>query len=58
MEPGVLKIADDEDFQRLKEMVDGTEEWALEFDKGGTKVWTKQAGNCTFKMVKVMFFLC
>lgn len=54
MEEGVVRIAEDEDFQRLKEMVDSTDEWLIEYDKGGIRVWTKQAGNCTFKMVKVV----
>jgi len=49
-----MKIADDEDFKRLKNMVENQDGWFLEFDKG-VRVWTKQAGSCTFKMVKVYF---
>ncbi|CAG9834738.1 unnamed protein product [Diabrotica balteata] len=54
MEPGVVKIADDGDFDMLKRLVDEHTEWKLEYDKGEqTKVWTKTTPNTNFKMVKV-----
>lgn len=39
MEPGVVKIAEDSDFDMLKSLVDSDTDWKLEYDKGGgTKV--------------------
>lgn len=41
MEPGVVKIADDSDFDMLKMLVDDHANWRLEYDKGDdTKVST------------------
>lgn len=40
MEPGVVKIAEDSDFNMLKELVDNHTNWKLEYNKvdDGTKV--------------------
>ncbi|KAG5899900.1 hypothetical protein JTB14_002452 [Gonioctena quinquepunctata] len=54
MEPGIVKIAEDSDFDMLKNLVDEHSNWKLEYDKGDeTKVWTKSTPNCSFKMVKI-----
>ncbi|XP_019864615.2 START domain-containing protein 10 isoform X2 [Aethina tumida] len=54
MEPGVVKIAEDSDFDMLKSLVDSDTDWKLEYDKGGgTKVWSKPTKNCSFNMVKI-----
>lgn len=53
MELGVVKIADDSDFDMLKTLVDDHTNWKLEYDKDETKVWTKLTPKCNFKMVKV-----
>ncbi|XP_063922190.1 START domain-containing protein 10-like [Zophobas morio] len=54
MEAGVVKIAEDSDFDMLKKLVDDHLNWKLDYDKGEeVKVWTKSTKNCCFKMVKV-----
>nr|XP_008197607.2 PREDICTED: PCTP-like protein isoform X1 [Tribolium castaneum] len=64
MEAGVVKIAEDSDFDMLKKLVDEHTHWKVEYDKGedvkkGEKqmqeyfVWTKTTPGCNFKMVKV-----
>ncbi|XP_057667300.1 START domain-containing protein 10-like isoform X1 [Diorhabda carinulata] len=54
MEPGIVKIADDSDFDMLKTLVDDDTDWKLEYHKvNETKVWTKTTPNTSFKMVKV-----
>lgn len=41
MEVGVVKIAEDKDFDMLKMLVDGDADWKLEYDKADeTKVST------------------
>lgn len=53
MEPGVVKIAEDSDFDMLKMLVDDHTNWKLDYDQAGAKVWTKSTTNCSFRMVKV-----
>ncbi|KAK4875734.1 hypothetical protein RN001_012156 [Aquatica leii] len=54
MEVGVVKIADDSDFRRLKTLIDDNTNWKLDFFKGeDTKVWTQSLQGCDFKMVKI-----
>ncbi|KAJ8968680.1 hypothetical protein NQ317_003910 [Molorchus minor] len=54
METGVVKIAEDSDFNMLKVLVDDHTNWKLEYDKADDiKVWTKLTPNSSFKMVKV-----
>lgn len=53
MEIGIVKIADDRDFDMLRTLVDDHSNWKLEYEKDGTKVWTKFTSECNFKMVKV-----
>lgn len=40
MEPGIVKIADDADFDMLKNLIDDHTNWKLDYDKGDeTKVF-------------------
>lgn len=48
MEVGVVKIAEDSDFNMLKRLVDENSNWKLEYDKGDTKV------RSIFKFVLLM----
>lgn len=50
------KIADDNDFLKLKDMADVHEGWLLEFDKHDTKIWSKSVTDASIKMVKVRVF--
>jgi hypothetical protein len=53
MDVGVVKVAEDKDFELLKSLIDNNEGWKLDYTKGKTNVWTKSALNTDFKMVKV-----
>lgn len=53
MDVGVVKVAEDKDFENLKELIDNHVGWKLDYNKGATKVWTKSAASTNFKMVKV-----
>lgn len=54
MELGVVRIADDSDFDMLKQLVDDNTTWKLEYDKDETKVWSKLTPKCNLKMIKVL----
>lgn len=47
------KIADDNDFERLKCLVDNNDGWSLELSKSCTQVWTRTIDGCQFDMVKI-----
>lgn len=49
----MARIADDEDFFRLKQHIEVHKNWCLEVSKGDTKVWTMPVEMCNFKMVKI-----
>ena len=57
MNVGVVKIAEDKDFEVLKShLYSGEDEWSLEYDKKDTKVWTKASPEeltTNFKLIKV-----
>lgn len=53
MDVGTVKVAEDKDFENLKELVDNHTGWKLDYSKSGTNVWTKSAASTNFKMVKV-----
>ncbi|KAG4076167.1 hypothetical protein HA402_014716 [Bradysia odoriphaga] len=47
------RIADDHDFESLKQLVDDNAGWNLELSKAETQVWTKSIEGCSFHMVKI-----
>lgn len=49
----VPKIADDNDFETLKQLVDNNDGWSLELSKSCTQVWTRTIEGCNFHMVKI-----
>lgn len=51
-------IAEDNDFEALKKLVDESEGWSLELTKGDTKVWTRPVDGCNFHMVKIHTKFC
>jgi N-acetylglutamate synthase-like GNAT family acetyltransferase len=56
----MARIAEDNDFDHLKQLVDDYEGWILELDKADTKVWTRPIDGCSFQMVsqhKKVFFV-
>lgn len=53
MPVGVVKIAEDSDFRRFKEVCEQNDGWKLEVNKQKTMVWTKANDLSDFHMVKV-----
>jgi StAR-related lipid transfer protein 10 len=49
----MARIAEDKDFDYLKQLVDESAGWILELDKADTKVWTRPIDGCSFQMVKI-----
>lgn len=49
----MARIAEDSDFDRLKQLVDDNDGWIIELDKADTKVWTRPIDGCSFQMVKI-----
>lgn len=53
MDIGVVKIAEDKDFEKLKQLYDDNNDWKLDYNKPDLSVWTKSVRGISFKMVKV-----
>lgn len=49
----MARIADDEDFKKLTDLIDKKDGWTLELSKGDTKVWTMPVEDCNFNMIKI-----
>lgn len=49
----MARIAEDSDFESLKQLVFDMNGWGIEIDKSDTKVWTKPVDGCNFQMVKI-----
>jgi hypothetical protein len=49
----MARIAEDNDFDHLKQLVDDNNGWVLELDKSETKVFTRPVDGCSFQMVKI-----
>lgn len=50
-----VRVAEDRDFERLKQLCDRHDGWSLEYDQPPTKVFTRPTKNSTFQMIKVMY---
>lgn len=58
MEVGVVRVAEDGDFSRLKTLVDSHEGWKLEYNKPDIQVFTKATDDkCNFKLIKIIAVL-
>lgn len=53
MDIGVVKIAEDKDFEILKQLYDDNNDWKLDYNKPDLSVWTKSVRGISFKMVKI-----
>ncbi|XP_070154658.1 START domain-containing protein 10 [Polyergus mexicanus] len=53
MDIGVVKIAEDKDFEILKKLYDDNNDWKLDYNKPDLSVWTKCVRGISFKMVKI-----
>ncbi|CAO1362642.1 unnamed protein product [Diamesa hyperborea] len=49
----MARIAEDSDFESLKQLVFDMNGWGIEIDKSDTKVWSKPVDGCNFQMVKI-----
>jgi hypothetical protein len=56
MDIGLIKIAEDKDFEKLKKLYDDNNDWKLDYNKPDLSVWTKTVPGISFKMVKVNFY--
>ena len=55
MQVGDVRIAEDADFQKVKDMCQCHDDWKQEYNKNGITVWTKSNDVSDFKLVKVGF---
>ncbi|GAB1605056.1 START domain-containing protein 10-like isoform X1 [Argonauta hians] len=53
MHVGEVRVADDEDFKKLKNLCEDDDGWKLEYHKNNTFTWTKHNEICHFKLVRV-----
>ncbi|XP_060590740.1 START domain-containing protein 10-like [Ruditapes philippinarum] len=53
LQVGEIRVADDSDFRKLKNLDEDTDNWKLEYQKNNTSVWTKTNEVSSFKIVKV-----
>lgn len=56
MDIGIVKIAEDKDFEKLKQLYDNNNDWRLDYNKPDLSVWTKSVSGISFRMVKVSIF--
>lgn len=57
MDIGIVKIAEDRDFEKLKQLYDDNNNWKLDYNKPDLSVWTKSVPGISFRMVKVSSLL-
>lgn len=55
---GEVRVADDEDFSRLKSLCQVHDDWKQVYSKNGVFVWTKTNDVSDFNIVKVVFKFC
>lgn len=53
MDVGVVRVAEDQDFERLKNLLEDHNGWKEEYNKNLTRVWSKSVIKTNFKMIKV-----
>ncbi|XP_076667795.1 START domain-containing protein 10 [Andrena cerasifolii] len=53
MDIGIVKIAEDKDFEKLKQLYDDNNEWRLDYNKPDLSVWTKTVPGISFRIVKI-----
>ena len=57
MEVGDVRVADDKDFEKFRNLCTIHDGWSLDYNKRGINVWTKKNETCNFKILKVCFLL-
>ena len=58
MDVNEVRVAEDKDFEVLKIYLSRNDGWTLEYEQSKTSVWTRQASESDFKMIRVtsLFF--
>ena len=54
MQVGEVRVAEDADFEKLKNLCHYHEDWKQEYSKNGTSIWTKVNDVSDFRMIKVI----
>ncbi|EDO39000.1 predicted protein, partial [Nematostella vectensis] len=54
MQVGEVRVAKAEDFEQFRRLSESAEKWALQYDRCGTKVYSKITDASTVKMIKVV----
>ena len=57
MDVNEVRVAEDKDFEVLKIYLSRNDGWTLEYEQSKTSVWTRQASESDFKMIRVKAFL-
>ena len=52
-----VRVAEDKDFEVLKIYLSRNDGWNLNYERGKTAVWTRQAPESEFSMIRVSDFL-
>lgn len=52
-----VRVAEDKDFEVLKIYLSRNDGWNLNYERGKTAVWTRQAPESEFSMIRVNNFL-
>lgn len=55
MKLGEVRVADDSDFVKLRNLCENHNDWKVEYDKNHTTVWSRTSDLSDFKMIKVIF---
>ena len=53
MDVNEVRVAEDKDFEVLKIYLSRNDGWMLEYQHAQTSVWTRQAQESEFKMIRV-----
>ncbi|XP_013149074.1 PREDICTED: PCTP-like protein [Papilio polytes] len=51
---GEARVADDSDFETLKQLLASEDGWSLEYERDGVKVWAEDAAHGALRTVKVV----
>lgn len=52
---GEARVAEDSDFETLKQLLSSEDGWNVEYEKDGVKVWAENAAHGALRTVKVCF---
>lgn len=50
---GEVRVAEDRDFEYIKQISENNQDWSISYEKNTTKVWTRKSDVSSFNMLKV-----